>query len=235
MEEEMRLFQLLLVAALWPAVAVAQKGEPYGLDSESFARLGGRALLDWQKLQPEILADVATIEECRVHKPCAPEAQELLDMVEHAKELKGYERISFVHNSVDKVIFYTPDSYQWGVTNTTDAGVAESEHWSPPLETFRSKRGDCEDYVIAKYVVLWMAGVPLTSMRWVFEQQFKDGTRDNLPEKHVVLAVRLEQTWFILDDGAAVEPIKGRTTLSKPLFVIKQDKLGPRTIAAARP
>jgi predicted transglutaminase-like cysteine proteinase len=49
------------------------------------------------------------------------------------------------------------DEEQWGV----------ADHWSSPLETLQSHRGDCEDYAMVKYVALAEAGLSYDDLKIV--------------------------------------------------------------------
>ncbi len=42
------------------------------------------------------------------------------------------------------------------------------DHWASPLETLAQGRGDCEDYVIAKYFSLLLMGMPVSRLRLVY-------------------------------------------------------------------
>ncbi len=81
-------------------------------------------------------------------------------------------------------IIPTSDFAQWGV----------ADRWSPPLETFTTLRGDCEDYAIAKYVALRAAGLARQEIRLVVVRN------DAGKQHHAVVAVRLDGDWVILDN-----------------------------------
>jgi predicted transglutaminase-like cysteine proteinase len=93
---------------------------------------------------------------------------------------------------------------QWGVL----------DHWSPPLETMTTGRGDCEDYAIAKYVALIDAGVRKEDVKLVIVH---NRLRD---EEHAIVAARTGDTWFILDNRSFVlvpaVSLRGAT----PLYVL---------------
>ena len=88
--------------------------------------------------------------------------------------------------------------------------------WSSPLVTFYRGAGDCEDYAIAKYVALRMAGLPSGDLRIVV---LSDVLRD---EGHAVAAVRLDGHWLILDNRrmSLIEDVAVRNY--RPLFAIDQ-------------
>ena len=70
----------------------------------------------------------------------------------------------------------------------------EADRWSAPLASFATAKGDCEDYAIAKYVVLREAGVARENLQLVL-------VRDRaVRQDHAVLAARLDDRWLILDN-----------------------------------
>lgn len=115
----------------------------------------------------------------------------------------------------------TSDMAQWGVP----------DRWSPPLETFSTGRGDCEDYAIAKYVALIEAGIAANDLKLVIVRNTAAG------EDHAVVAVRLDGDWLILDNRwlRLVEDTELRQAI--PLFVLDQAgvrKFEPVTVASTR-
>ena len=58
------------------------------------------------------------------------------------RSLSGLARIGVINRAINFAIKATSDLAQWGV----------ADHWSAPLETFMTSRGDREDYAIAKYL-----------------------------------------------------------------------------------
>jgi hypothetical protein len=97
------------------------------------------------------------------------------------------------------------DLGQWG----------EVDVWSSPLVTFNTGAGDCEDYAIAKYVALQMAGISAEDLRIVV-------VLDVNGEGHAVASVRLDGHWLILDNQlmAMVEDVNAGTY--RPRFVINE-------------
>jgi len=76
------------------------------------------------------------------------------------------------------------DMAQWGVP----------DRWSPPLETFATGHGDCEDYAIAKYVALTAAGIPAADVKLVIVRNIAAS------EDHAIVAVRNGGDWIMLDN-----------------------------------
>ncbi len=89
-----------------------------------------------------------------------------------------------INRAVNLAIEPMSDMAQWGVP----------DRWSAPLETFTTRKGDCEDYAIAKYVALTEAGIAAEDVKLIIVRN----TAAN--EDHAVTAVRLDGTWIILDN-----------------------------------
>ena len=84
-------------------------------------------------------------------------ARRFLAIVDEGRTRSGRARIGVINREINLAIVPTSDFVQWGV----------DDRWSPPLETFTTGRGDCEDYAIAKYVALTEAGVPPEDVKLV--------------------------------------------------------------------
>ena len=76
-----------------------------------------------------------------------------------------------------------------------DTNFGRPDYYATPLE-FLERSGDCEDYAIFKYFALSALGFPEESLQVVLVE--------NLRERyaHAVLAVRLDDGVFILDNAA---------------------------------
>jgi hypothetical protein len=82
------------------------------------------------------------------------------------------------------------------------------------VEFFAHGAGDCEDYAIAKFVALRLAGISPDDLRIVIMRDTLRG------EDHAVAAARLDGRWLMLDNRrmAMVEDAYVRNY--RPLFVI---------------
>jgi len=74
-----------------------------------------------------------------------------------------------------------------------DVNWAVPDYWATPFEFLRKAGGDCEDYAIAKYMMLRELGIPADDVRIVVLKDLKLGV------DHAVLAVYINGTPFILD------------------------------------
>lgn len=136
----------------------------------------------------------------------SPAALRLLAIVDDGRAREGRARLGEINRAVNLAIRPMSDLAQWG----------EIDVWSSPLETFAHGAGDCEDYAIAKFEALRLAGVPRDDLRIVI---MRDTIRG---EDHAVAAARLDGHWLMLDNRrmAMVEDAEVRNY--RPLFVIDQ-------------
>lgn len=116
---------------------------------------------------------------------CNSETRELQHFAAVARELSGLQRLNYVNTTVNQIIEYTSDQEQWG----------QPDYWASPLETLKSHKGDCEDYVFLKLLILRLAGVALEDLRMVL---VKIPTSIDL-SSHALLMARHEGHWFSLD------------------------------------
>ena len=103
-------------------------------------------------------------------------------LVDSLRGLPLGEQLDRVNSDMNKHR-YILDIVNWGV----------KDYWATPLQ-FLHKEGDCEDYAIAKFVTLKLAGVDPARMRIVVLQDL------NLKIAHAVLAVYEESRIRILDN-----------------------------------
>ena len=86
-------------------------------------------------------------------------------------------RLAAVNDFFNRRIVFSSDEEVWGQT----------DYWASPLETLEKGRGDCEDYVIAKYFTLLAAGMPSTKLRLVYVRALIGG-QGGVAQAHMVLA-----------------------------------------------
>jgi predicted transglutaminase-like cysteine proteinase len=163
-----------------PAPPVA---EPFGLAVTPV--WFGNVLTNWSGVEAGIRADDETLRRCGEDaQHCPRAARKFLAIVAQGRALTGRARIGVINRAINLAIEPMSDMAQWGVP----------DRWSPPLETFTTGRGDCEDYAIAKYAALTAAGVPAQDVKLIIVRN----TAAN--EDHAVVAVRDGGTWTILDN-----------------------------------
>jgi len=136
----------------------------------------------------------------------SPAALQLLAIVDNARARDGRARLGEINRAINLAIKPMSDMAQYG----------QIDVWSSPLVTFTTGAGDCEDYAIAKFVALRLAGMSPDDLRIVVMRDTISG------EGHAVAMARLDQHWLTLDNRrmAMVEDTDVRNI--RPLFVIDE-------------
>jgi predicted transglutaminase-like cysteine proteinase len=180
--------------------------EPFGL----FAAVpsAGAVWQKWQDAGRQLGDDGVQLALCDGDRDhcSSPAALRFLAIVDNARAREGRARLGEINRAINLAIRPMSDLAQYGATDV----------WSSPLVTFAHGAGDCEDYAIAKFVALRLAGLSPVDLRIVI-------IRDTLlGEDHAVAAARLDGHWLMLDNRrmAMVEDIHARNY--RPLFVIDQ-------------
>jgi predicted transglutaminase-like cysteine proteinase len=186
--------------------ATAREAEPFGLDAEPAST--GEVPAKWKGVEAQIRADNEILDRCRDDvSSCPLAARRFLAIIDDGRAQNGRARIGIINREINLAIVPTSDLAQWGVT----------DRWSPPLETFTTGRGDCEDYAIAKYAALRAAGIAPEDVRLVVVRN------DDADENHAVVAVRLDSSWVILDNRWLTLVPDGELRHATPLFVLDDD------------
>jgi predicted transglutaminase-like cysteine proteinase len=196
-----------------PATSVSPIAEPFGL--AALGVNGGDVLARWNAVRAQIGTESEILARCRDGgQPCPIAAQSFLAIIAQGHAQTGRARIGVINRAINLAIEPMSDLAQWGVP----------DRWSPPLETFATGRGDCEDYAIAKYVALTAAGVAAEDVKLVIVHD----TAAN--EDHAVAAVRLDGHWVVLDNRWLRLVADRDMREAVPLFVLDGD--GVRKFAA---
>jgi predicted transglutaminase-like cysteine proteinase len=170
-------------AAVTSKPVIRSQAEPFGLDAEPVRT--GAILSKWGGVEAQIKAEDRILAGCRAGGAWCPRAaRRFLTIIDDGRRRNGRARIGIINREINFSIVPTSDFAQWGV----------ADRWSSPLQTFTTRRGDCEDYAIAKFVALRAAGIPQQDVRLVVVHNKAAG------EQHAVVAVRLDGDWFILDN-----------------------------------
>jgi len=183
---------------------IKKSAEPFGLFA---TKLSGGGLLDkWTGIERKLEDDMVQLALCDGDRErCAsPAALRLLAIVDAARAKEGRARFGELNRAINFAIRPMSDLAQHG----------QIDVWSSPLETFASGAGDCEDYAIAKYVALRMAGIQAEDIRLVVMRDLMHG------EDHALIFARLDGHWLSLDNRRLlmVEDVDIRN--HKPLFVL---------------
>ena len=132
-----------------------ENDEPFGL--ATFRAPEGVLWTKWRGVEAAIGEEAITLAQCRKDAGSCDSSAALrfLAMVEEAQKASGRQRIDAVNRMVNSAVLYASDMVQHGVADL----------WSAPLATLSSGRGDCEDYAIAKYVLLRESGLAAEDLR----------------------------------------------------------------------
>ncbi len=101
---------------------------------------------------------------------------------------------------------YITDMENWGI----------EDYWETLYE-FLDYAGDCEDYAISKYMLLKELGVPVADMRIVIVQD------ENLGVAHAILAVKVDDTSYILDNQVSQVLPDTAVIHYKPFYSINEN------------
>jgi predicted transglutaminase-like cysteine proteinase len=87
-------------------------------------------------------------------------------------------KLQKVNDFFNRKILYTDDQEAWG----------QSDYWATPMESLAKGKGDCEDYVIAKYFTLRNMNIPDKQLRLIYVKARIGGPASNIQQAHMVLA-----------------------------------------------
>jgi predicted transglutaminase-like cysteine proteinase len=193
---------------------VSTRNEPFGVLTNTLSE--GPIAEKWAGVQQNVRSEMQRVAECRGQRSKCVDLDVLsfLRIVETAQVRQGIARLGEVNRAINLAIRPVSDLANFG----------EADVWSAPLSTLARGSGDCEDYAIAKMVVLLEAGVPSQDLRLVI---LRDTVR---AAEHAVLAVRQQGHWLILDNRTLV--MVGDVELKgfQPVFIIDDD--GARIVAS---
>lgn len=188
------------------ATLIRKSAEPFGLSASSLT-YGG--LYDkWQGVQRRLDDELVQLALCEgdPDRCVSPAALQFLAMIDAARLREGRARLGEINRAINLAIRPVSDLAQHG----------QIDVWSSPLATLAKGGGDCEDYAIAKYVALRLAGIAPDDLRIVVLHDTIHG------DDHAVAAARLDGRWLTLDNNrmAMIEDANVRNY--RPTFVIDQ-------------
>ena len=183
---------------------IRKSAEPFGLFATRLS--GGNLSEKWKGVERKLEDDMVQLTLCDGDRErcVSPAALQFLAIVDAARVREGRARFGEINRAINLAIRPMSDMAQYG----------QIDVWSPPLDTFATGAGDCEDYAIAKFAALRMAGVSTEDIRLVVLRDLLRG------EDHAVVLARLDGHWLTLDNRrmAMIEDIDVRN--HRPLFVI---------------
>ncbi|MFV0277196.1 MAG: transglutaminase-like cysteine peptidase [Parahaliea sp.] len=132
-------------------------------------------------------------------------------MVERIAALDDSSRLEQVNTFFNQRIDWREDMETW----------EKYDYWATPLETMARGSGDCEDFSIAKYMTLLLAGTDVDKLRITYVKAHIGGNAlDRQYEAHMVLAYYAKPNAepLILDNLVdSIQPASKRPDL-KPVF-----------------
>ena len=186
--------------------AADRSAEPFGLYASLLSEGGLRE--KWLGVEHKLGDERVQLALCDGDRDncVSPAALQLLAIVDIGRGREGRARLGEINRAINLAIHPMSDLAQYG----------QIDVWSSPLVTFAHAAGDCEDYAIAKYVALRLAGVAADDLRLVVLHDTIRG------EDHAVAAARLDGHWLMLDNNrmAMVEDADVRNY--RPLFVLDE-------------
>ena len=186
--------------------AAGRSAEPFGLFASPVSEGGLRE--KWLGVERKLDDERVQLALCDGDRErcVSPAALQLLAIVDTGRAREGRARLGEINRAINLAIRPMTDLTQYG----------QIDVWSSPLDTFAHAAGDCEDYAIAKYVALRLAGVSADDLRLVV---MRDTIRG---DGHAVAAARLDGHWLMLDNNrmAMVEDADMRNY--RPLFVLDE-------------
>jgi predicted transglutaminase-like cysteine proteinase len=135
---------------------------------------------------------------------------EWIELVQISKAITTEEKLQKVNLFFNRRILFNDDTEAWG----------QSDYWATPLESLAKGRGDCEDYVIAKYFTLLNLGIPEHQLRLIYVKARLGGMNSQIQQAHMVLAFypNLDSEPLILDNLINDIRSSGRRPDLSPVF-----------------
>jgi predicted transglutaminase-like cysteine proteinase len=99
-------------------------------------------------------------------------------MITEVQGLPEEQKLVKVNDFFNMRVRWVQDPEAWG----------QKDYWATPLETMGKRMGDCEDFSIAKYATLLLAGVDVNRLRITYVKAQIGGPYSKLHEAHMVLA-----------------------------------------------
>ncbi len=99
-------------------------------------------------------------------------------MLQQSKELPVADKLKKVNDFLNQHIEFVDDQGIW----------RQADYWATPLETLAKGKGDCEDYVIAKYFSLLQLQVPNERLRLIYVKAKVGSSSNPILQAHMVLA-----------------------------------------------
>ena len=119
-----------------------------------------------------------TLAKSRYGQQTADMVAQWRSMIDAIKGLPEDQKLIKVNDFFNTRIRWVQDPEAWG----------QKDYWATPLETMGNGKGDCEDFAIAKYATLILAGVDVNKLRITYVKAQVGGPYSKVNAAHMVLA-----------------------------------------------
>lgn len=104
--------------------------------------------------------------------------QDWKQMIESAKALGTSQKLARINEFFNRRLRFGEDQEIWG----------QGDYWATPMESLGKGAGDCEDFAIAKYFSLLLAGVANEQLRLIYVRARIGDPSSGVSQAHMVLA-----------------------------------------------
>ncbi len=98
--------------------------------------------------------------------------------IETMRDMPDAQKLETANKFFNRRIRWVQDPEAWG----------QKDYWATPLETMGNGMGDCEDFAIAKYSMLVLAGMDINKLRITYVKAQMGGPNSQIHAAHMVLA-----------------------------------------------
>jgi len=143
------------------------------------------------------------------------------NLIEQSRRSNEMNALKQVNDFFNQQIKFATDIQVW----------KKNDYWASPMQTLAMRRGDCEDFAIAKYFSLITANVPEQKLRLMYVQAM---ISDQIQQAHMVLAYypTSDAEPLILDNLNTEIMLASTRKDLKPIYSLKrQDIDGYKTDA----
>lgn len=143
----------------------------------------GKVNSDFNQLYSSVLNDF--------NKPAADNVLAWKKMLSSLTTLSDLQKLNYINQYFAETLHYEIDQTVYG----------QNDYWASLGETLGVASGDCEDYAIAKYVSLRLAGIPDSKLRLIYVKAQIGGLHSSLFQAHMVLGYYADEEGeaYILD------------------------------------
>jgi len=99
-------------------------------------------------------------------------------LIQDIQSLPDSEKLVKANDFFNTRIRFVDDIHTW----------QQKDYWATPLELIGRRQGDCEDFSIAKYTTLLLAGVDMNKLRITYVKARIGGGYSKITQAHMVLA-----------------------------------------------